>query len=302
MEIDQKIVVRIIWHGEKEGVQHRIYLAPDGVGTCFTAIQDTLFFPINAYPEQAHLLKIRLPTQKSSVIYHTDGSITGITHWNAQKILLVVSRQRGDHLVTLSPEGHLLQQVAIGEREEGHKAVRVYAAPPLWMRMLDAQTLLIYSYGGNGTLFLFSLQGHLKQRWHGIKGVAFDPKKRQLYIDGEVRGSRFLAVSPPRMMKSPTWRLVGVDQHRRFYWCRSAMVGSWLACTGSGRIRWIVPLQGNGGGQNAQHRTPRFSLGWGGGTMEVFTDGRVWFSSSQVVSGEPPAVVPTVYEMKVLEK
>jgi hypothetical protein len=301
MGTDRQIVVRTIWQGEENNAHHRIYLAPDGVGTCFTTVQDMLYFPINSSPAQAHLLRIHLPTQKSSPLYHTDGSITGITHRNAQEILLIVSRSESDYLVTLSSEGRLLQQVTIGEREAGRRTVRIYAAPPYWMQMLDTQTVLIYSYGGDSTLFAFSLQGFLKHRWHRINGVALAPKKRQVYIDGEAEDSKFPLMKAPRTMKSPTWRLVGTDQRQQFYWYRSTRDRSWLACTGHNRIRWLIPLRGDDGVLDTRYRTLRFHLGWGGDMLEVLPDGRVWFSAASLAGDEPTAMIPSVCEVRVFD-
>ncbi len=299
--LQPKTVVRTIWQGARDKEGHLIHLRLDGAGTCFTTIRETLFFAINARPNLSHLLKINLLTHESSVIYQVSGSITGITHWGTQKLLLIASQELSDYLLTISTEGRLLQQVAIGERREGRRAIRVYAAPPYWMRMPEPETLLVYSYGGDGDMLAFSLQGHLKRKWQGIKGVAFDSEKRRLYVSGAVVDSDLPLAKPPREMKSPAWRLVGVDRDRHFYWYRSTIGRSWLACTDSRRIRWIVPLGGVGGVLETHYRSLSFGLGWGGDMLEVFPDGRIWLSATQPATGEAPALVPGVYELRVLD-
>ncbi len=304
-EKQPKTVIRTVWQGEAGRMSHRVYIEIDGVGTCFTAIRNTLYFATRSLrPEQAYLLKIDLSTQKTSVIYQTNGSIRGVTHGSASKLLLIVSHESGDRLVILSPEGRRLQETAIGERREGSKALWVPAAPPLWMRWLDEQTLLVYSYGGRGDLLAFSLQGQLKRKWQGVTGVAFDSEKRRLYVSGEVSGSSFQKVKPPKDMKSPAWRLVGVDSQTHFYWYRqSESLRSWLACADSHQTRWIIPLSGSGGVLERFDSSLSFGLGWGGDTLEVFPDGRIWLSAARSLDTEEMFVrQPGVYELRILDK
>lgn len=303
-EKQPKTVIRTIWQGEAGRMSHRVYIEVDGVGTCFTAIRNTLYFATRSLrPEQAYLLKIDLSTQKTSVIYQIDGSIKGVTHWDVSKLLLIVSHQSGDRLVILSPEGRLLQEVAIGERREERKALWVPAAPPLWMRLLDEQTLLVYSYGGRGDLLAFSLQGQLKREWQGITGVAFDPEKKRLYVSGAVSDSGIQKVKPPKDMKSPGWRLVGVDARAHFYWYRQTeSLLSWLACANSRQTQWMVPLSGAGGALERFDSSLSFGLGWGGDMLEVLPDGRIWFSATRWLDTEQIFRLPVVCELRILDK
>jgi hypothetical protein len=304
-EKQPKTIIRTIWQGEAGRRSHRVYVEIDGMGTCFTVFRNTLYFATRSpRPEQAYLLKIDLTTQQTSVIYQTDHPIRGVTQGDASKLLLIVSHRSGDRLVILSPEGRILQEVAIGERREGSKALWVPAAPPLWMRLLDEQTLLIYSYGGQGDLLAFSLQGQLRRKWQGVTGVAFDAEKKRLYVSGAISGSTFQRVKPSKDMRNSAWRLVGVDAHARFYWYRETdNHRSWLACADSRQTRWIVPLGGAGGVLERFDSSLSFGLGWGGDTLEVFPDGRIWFSATRWSDTEEMLVrLPGVCELTVLDK
>ncbi len=295
-----KVAVRTIWRseiGEKPfQFSPNFWSMKDGPGNCFIGCPPhLLFFANNSQPNQAYLIKVNLRNQKPSVIYQTEGYIEGVTfNLKAQKLLLITSNRLTDegNLIILTPEGRLLYWVAIGERIEGRTILRVPAAPPLWVRLLDNLTLLVYSYGGRDSLFAFSLQGHLKREWQGVTGVAFDQEKKRLYVSGQVSGTGIHLVRLPKDMKSSTWRLVGADQHTHFYWYRGTDSHTWLACTDSHQARWIIPFSGAGGVLEKSGLSLSFGLGWGGDLLEVFPDGRIWFSSALL----------GVYELRVLDR